>query len=189
MANTSLPPAAPAKGEGSVVARDEAEAASFPPFDPAHFSSSLIWLALTFGALYLLMSRIALPRVEKILGDRRAKIDGDLDAAKSAKLQADAAAAAHAKTLAEARANAQATAQKAREELAAQTDARRKTLEGELNAKLAAAEAQIGATKAQAMTNVSSIAHEAAAAIVQHLTGLTPDPKTVAAAISAHVKA
>ena len=185
MANT----AEPANTSGSVVARDEAEVHGFPPFDPAHFSSSLIWLAITFGALYLLMSRIALPRMEKILDTRRAKIDSDLDAAKSAKTQADAAAAAHAKTLADARARAQASAQAAREALNAQTDARRKALEGDLTAKLAAAEAQIAATKAQAMTNVAGIAHDTAAAIVQHLTGLTPDTKTIAAAIAAHVKA
>ena len=185
MANTQEP----VPTTGSVLARDEAEVHGFPPFDPAHFSSSLIWLAITFGLLYLLMSRIALPRMDTILSTRRAKIDADLDAAKSAKAQADIAATAHAKTLADARANAQASAQAARARLSAETDAKRKSLEGELAARMAAAEAQIAASKAQAMTNVSGIAHEAAASIVQHLTGLTPDTKTIAAAIAAHVKA
>lgn len=163
------------------------EGGAFPPFDSTHFSSSLIWLAITFGLLYLLMSRIALPRMDNILSARRAKIDGDLTAAKAAKAEADAAAAAHAKTLADARASAQATAQKARETLAAETDTRRKGLEGELAIKLAAAEAQIAAAKTQAMTNVAGIAHDTAAAIVERLTGHKPDANAIAAALAAHV--
>ena len=51
----------------------------FPPFDTTHFSSQLLWLALTFGALYLLMSRVALPRIAGILENRQATISGDLD--------------------------------------------------------------------------------------------------------------
>ena len=180
----------PAHAAGTQVPGGAAhEGGAFPPFDPSHFSSSLIWLAITFGLLYLLMSRIALPRMDSILSARRAKIDGDLNAAKSAKAQADAAAGAHAKTLADARANAQATAQKAREALALETAAKRAELEGALNTKLAAAEAQIAATKAQAMTNVAGIAHDSAAAIVERLTGHRPEANIVAAALAAHVKA
>ena len=50
----------------------------FPPFDKQTFPSQLFWLTLTFVALYLLMSRIALPRIDSILERRRARIAGDL---------------------------------------------------------------------------------------------------------------
>ena len=36
---------------------------SFPPFDPATFSSQLLWLAITFGFFYFIMARVALPRI------------------------------------------------------------------------------------------------------------------------------
>ena len=178
----------PAHAAGTQVPGGAAhEGGAFPPFDPAHFSSSLIWLAITFGLLYLLMSRIALPRMENILSARRAKIDRDLDAAKRDKAGVDIAAAAHAKTLADARDQAQATAQKAREALAADTDSQRKALEAKLNATLAAAEARIVLTKAQAMANVEGIAHDTTLAIVERLTGHRPDSYTIAAALAAHV--
>ena len=51
---------------------------TFPPFQKDTFASQLLWLALTFVALYLLMSRIALPRIGTILEARRQRIDGDL---------------------------------------------------------------------------------------------------------------
>jgi F-type H+-transporting ATPase subunit b len=75
-------------GHGATHAGTEvpggAHEGAFPPFDSTHFMSQLIWLAITFGALYLLMSRVALPRVAAILKERSDKIASDLDAAKAA---------------------------------------------------------------------------------------------------------
>ncbi len=156
----------------------------FPPFDPNVFAPQLIWLALTFGALYLLMSRIALPRIESIFEARRARIAGDVDDASSMQGKAQAAGAAYEKTLADAKAAAQATAQSTRDKLAAESAAKRKTLEDQLNAKLADAERSIAGTKAQAMSHVTEIATNAAADIVAHLTGKPADVQKIAAAIA-----
>ena len=110
------------------------KAASFPPFDPNNFAAELIWLAITFGAIYLLMSRIALPRVAKIIAARKDKIDSDLATAAKAQEDAAAAAAAHEKTLAAAKAKAQATrSTPPTPKFKAQADARRAALEAELN--------------------------------------------------------
>jgi F-type H+-transporting ATPase subunit b len=166
---------------GTEVAAD-APAKPFPPFDPANFPSLLIWLVLTFGALYLLMSKFALPRVDGILRDRRAKINADLHDAFAKRAEADKAAAEYQKTLTEARTGAQALAQQTYARLAAETEAKRKAHEADLAAKLVAAEAQIEATKAKAMGSVEEIARETAVAIVEHITGKRPDPSVIAAA-------
>src|SRR6202045_5158194 len=79
---------------------------SFPPFDPANFTPMLIWLALSFGLLYLLMSKIALPRVESILHARAHKITKDIGEANAFRARSEEAAAAHDKTIAEAKAKA-----------------------------------------------------------------------------------
>lgn len=157
---------------------------AFPPFDSTHFASQLVWLAITFGLLYVLMSRVALPRVGRILENRAGKIAGDLAAARAAQAQAEEAQVAHEKTLAEAKAKAQELGQEAHRGLAAETETRRKALEGELNAKLAAADSKIAATKAKAMANVDSIATDAAAAIVEQLTGRKADAGKIAAAVA-----
>lgn len=170
---------------GTEVPGGPHEGGVFPPFDPNNFVAELIWLAITFGAIYYLMSRVALPRVAKILATRKDKIDSDLAAAAKAQDDAAAAAAAHEKTLAAAKAKAQELGQAAHAEVQKQTDARRATLEAELNGKLAAAEAQIATTKTAAMANVDSIATDAAQAILQHITGKPADPAAVSAAIAA----
>jgi len=160
------------------------EHAAFPPFETATFPSQLLWLAITFGALYYFMSKKALPAVGAVIEKRKARIAKDLDDAAAMQQQADAAAAAHAKMLADARGRAQGVAQEARDKLAAESDARRKSLEGELAAKLAAAEAQIATMRTQAMTNVSTIARDAAAAIFERLLGRPAAAGAVEAAIA-----
>jgi len=158
--------------------------AVFPPFDSANFVPVLIWLALSFALLYFLMSKIALPRVQDILTTRQAKINEDLKNANKMRAEAHEAATEHDKMLADARAKAQALAQETHARLNAETDAKRHALEADLNAKLVAAEAQIAETKAKAMSNVETIAQEAAAAIIQHLTGKPADAAAVAAAFA-----
>lgn len=165
------------------VGHDGGGATMFPPFDKSTFPSQLFWLCIAFGFLYWYMSTRALPKIGQVIEDRRARIARDLDDATRMQQKADAAAAAHERTLADARAKAQAMAQAARDQAAAAAAAKRKALEDQLAARLAEAEKQIGATRAQAMTNVSEIARDTAGAIVERLGGRKPDPKAIAAAV------
>jgi len=160
----------------------------FPPFQKDTFASQLVWLAITFVALYLLVSRIAVPRIGGIFDERSKRIADDLGAAQKAKEASEAAVAAYEKALAEARNRAQTIAGETRDKLAAEADTRRKALEGELNTKLAGAEAQIAKTKADAMANVRTIAVDAAGAIVERLIGAAPAPAAVAAAVDDALK-
>jgi F-type H+-transporting ATPase subunit b len=158
---------------------------AFPPFESANFAPLIIWLALSFGLLYLLMSKIALPRVEGILHARAGKIRDDLTEAHAFRAKSQEAAEAHDKTIADAKTRAQTLAQDTQTKLNGESEAKRHALEADLNGKLAAAEAQIAETKAKAMANVGDIAKEAAAAIVEHITGKPADASAVAAAVAA----
>ncbi len=160
-------------------------AAVFPPFESSTFLSQVVCLAIVFGLLYLLMSRIALPRVAAILENRRSRIEGDLADASRMQQQATAAGAAYDAKLADAKAGAQALAQQTHQELLAADEAKRHALEADLNAKMATAEQQISETKTRAMGSVEGIARDAAAAIVEHLTGKSADPQAIDAALSA----
>ena len=164
------------------VGHEGGSQSNFPPFDSSTFPSQLLWFAITFGFLYWYMSKHALPRIGKVIEDRKARIARDLDDATEMQQKADAAAAAHEKMLAEARANAQALAQGARDQAAAETEAKRKGLDSELAVRIAEAEKQIVGARTQAMSNVADIARDAAGAIVERLGGKR-DPKAVKAAV------
>jgi F-type H+-transporting ATPase subunit b len=143
----------------------------FPPFDPATFPSQLLWLAITFGLLYLLMSRIALPRIDGILANRKALVDADLAAADASRQQTDAAIAAYEAALAAAKAKAQGIANETRESIQADLAGKRSAVEADLTAKVSAAETRIAATKAEALTHVDEIATETAQTVVSQLVG------------------
>jgi F-type H+-transporting ATPase subunit b len=160
----------------------------FPPFQKDTFGSQLLWLAIFFIALYLIASKLALPRVGSIIADRRSRIEGDLAEAARMKDATDAAIATYEKELADARARAQAIAAETRDKLNAEAEASRKAVEASLHAKLTAAEQTIATTRTAAMANVQSIAQEAAIAIVMRLTGKAPSKAAATAAVKAAIK-
>ena len=160
----------------------------FPPFEKETFASQLVWLAITFVALYLLISRIAVPRIGGILEERSRRIEGDFAAAQRMKTESEKALHAYEKSLLEARNRAQGIGNEARDKAHAEGEERRKAQEAKLNADLAEAEKQIAATKTAAMTNVRGIAVEAAAAIVERLIGTAPAAPAVAAAVDQALK-
>lgn len=160
-------------------------AAAFPPFDPANVTPLLVWLVLTFGLLYLLMSKIALPQVANTLKARMAKISKDIADAHAARAESEAAAAALEKTIAEARSKAQVVAQETHARLHAETEAKRQGLEANLNSQLAAAEVRLADMKKQAMANVGTVAGDAAAAIITRITGKPADTAAITSALAA----
>jgi len=157
----------------------------FPPFDPTHVPSQLLWLAITFGLFYLFLKRMALPRIGNILELRRDRIAQDLDQAARMKDEADAAVAAYEQELAEARRKAGAIGQEARDRAKAKAEGERRQVEEKLNADLAAAEDRIASIKQAAMKDVDQIAADTASAIIQQLLGTRADGKDVAAAVKA----
>jgi F-type H+-transporting ATPase subunit b len=162
----------------------DAHDVGFPPFDTQTYAGQLLWLAITFAALYYLISRAVLPRLAAIIEARRATISRDLDEAAALKGRAEEAGLAYEKALADAKANAHELARATRNSLGAETEERRKALEAELASRMAESERIIADSKAAAMSNVNAIAAETASAIVERLTGRAPPPQAVEAALA-----
>lgn len=163
--------AAPAEMHAGTEAHGGAHKEPFPPFNGTTFAGQLFWLAIFFGLLLWLMSKVAIPRVQNIVEGRAERIAGDLAEANRLKQETDAAIAAYEKTLADARAEGHRIAGEMHEKVTKEAEEHRKALEAELGAKLEASETQIAETKASALGNVRGIAVDAAAAIVERLTG------------------
>lgn len=167
---------------------DGGHGGGFPPFESSTYASQLVSLVIAFAALYLIVSRIALPRVGSVLDERQALIEGDLAEAQKLKDASDEALKAYEDGLAQARSRAQAISNETREKLNIAAEAERKTLDERLAIKLAEAEKTIASTRESAMSNVRGIAADAAAAIVQQLTGTLPDRGAVDRAVDASLK-
>jgi F-type H+-transporting ATPase subunit b len=146
---------------------------AFPPMDASTFPSQIFWLVIFFALLYLLMSKLALPKMAAVLAHRHKTIEGDLAKASALKNETEAAVQAYEKALADARAKAQGIAADTRAKMNAEMDAERASLEKKIGAKTADAESRIATAKASAMKDVGEVAAETAAEIVSELTGAT----------------
>jgi F-type H+-transporting ATPase subunit b len=142
-----------------------------PQLDYLDWAPQLVWLAISFAALYLIMARLALPRIATVLEERRDRIATDLDQAEQLKKQTEEAIAAYEQALAEARARAHAIAQETRDKLGAEVEAERAEVEATLAETLAEAEARIQASKDTALAHVDEVAAETAQMIVKQLVG------------------
>lgn len=142
-----------------------------PQLNIADWPPQLFWMAVTFIALYIIISRVVIPRTGGVIETRKERIDGDLALAQRLKAETDAAAQAYEKELAEARAKAGEIGQAARNTLSAEAEKERQKLDAELGAKIAAAEKTIAASRKSALTEVAEVASGIAVDIVDRLTG------------------
>jgi F-type H+-transporting ATPase subunit b len=143
----------------------------FPPLDTKTFPSQIFWLVIFFGALYLLMSRLVLPRLAGILETRRNRIEGDISRASALKEETEAALNSYQKALADARGNASDIAKSTRDAVNTDISKQQTALNASLSAKAVDAEAKIAKSKAKAMESVADIASETASEIIAALTG------------------
>ncbi|MBS0385375.1 MAG: F0F1 ATP synthase subunit B' [Proteobacteria bacterium] len=131
---------------------------AFPPFDASLFPSQLFWFALSFIALYVIMSRFVLPKVGATLARRAGTIDGDLDQAAQKSAEAENARASMEKAVAKARADARAMIDAARAEVQAKLNAEQEAADARIAERIRAAEARVETAKQKALAEVPALA-------------------------------
>ena len=156
-----------------------------PQLNPLDWGPQLIWLLITFGILYVLMLKVALPRIGSVLEARADRIAKDLAEADRLRRQTEEAIAAYEQTLAEAKQKAHAIIDEGRAKLKAESAAERARLDAELAERGAEAETRINAAKTSAMRDVNEVAADVAADIVRKLIGIAPSRPEIDKAVAA----
>ena len=162
--------------------------APFPPFDPASYPSQLFWLALTFGVLYFVISRVIAPRISDGIDRRADKISSDLKEAADMNEQAEAAMHEADKELAAARADAREGAARTKADIEAKAAEENARIEAEVEARLTEAAARIAKARNEAMSNVEEAAASTAAEMVATITGLEVEAEDAEKAVAAVLK-
>jgi F-type H+-transporting ATPase subunit b len=154
-----------------------------PQLDLSTFPPQLVWLAITFIVLYLLMSKLGLPQVHAIIEARRQRRDDDLARAAEIKAEAEAVVAAYQRTLAEARTRAQAAIKERIDKFAAEAAEQQRRLAESLAEQTRAAELEIGAAKERAFSEIRNVAVDVASLVTEKLTGSAADEARLAPAV------
>jgi F-type H+-transporting ATPase subunit b len=165
-----------------------APVAGFPPFQKETFASQLIWLAISFALLYVLVAKIGLPRVSGILEERQKHIADDVAEANRSKAESQDVMNAYEGALSHARNRARALIGKIQEKLNTEALRNRKALEMDLKLRLSDAETAIAEAKTAAAANIRGIAIDAADSIVAQLVGTRPAKNIVADAVDRVMK-
>lgn len=165
----------------------EEAATGLPQLDFSTFPNQIFWLVITLVVIYLILSKVALPRIASVLAERQGTITNDIAAAEDLKLQAEEAEKAYEKALADARAEAQRIAAEARAEIQADLDAAMAKADAEIAARSSESESRINEIREGAIEAVKEVANETAKEIVTALGGKA-DGRSVTSAVTARIK-
>ena len=165
----------------------EAATPGMPQLDFSTFGNQIFWLVVTLVVIYLILSRVALPRIAGVLAERRGTISNDLAAAEELKAKAVAAEEAYNKALADARAEAAKIVATTKADMKAELDAAIAKADAEISQKTAESEKVISEIRATALESVEEVAKNTAMALVSALGG-KEDAKTIDAAVSNEMK-
>jgi F-type H+-transporting ATPase subunit b len=152
-----------------------------------YLSSQLFWLALVFGAIFFVIGRGMLPKVEATVDARDRKIADDIAAAKVARDDADTIEADWRNRTNAARAEAQGVVSQAKALAARDAEKRLAKADAKMGAQLAAAEAAIASARSAALVEVEAVASDAAQDLVGRLTGGAVTAAAATAAVKAHL--
>lgn len=158
-----------------------------PQLDFSTWGHQIFWLVLALIAIYLILSRIALPRIAAILAERQGTITNDIAAAEDFKAKAADAEAAYDKALVDARAEAQRIIAQAKSEMQADLDKAIAKADDQISAKSAESEAAISEIRAGAVENVKVVAKDTVKELVAAMGGKA-DAKTITAAVTSRMK-
>lgn len=159
-----------------------------PQLNPDTYASQLFWLVVTFLVFFLIAWRVALPRIGRVLEDRRERIDRDIAKAQEVRNEAEAVLAEYERLSAEGRASAQVVIREANELAAAEAAKEHEKVGKKLAGDIENAERRIAEARASALEGVGDVAAEIAQAAAAKLIGLEVSRKDAEGAVSRAVK-
>ncbi len=153
-----------------------------PQFVFADALPQILWLVVIFSLLYFSLMRL-LPKVEKIVEDRKSRIAADLRAAEAARAEADGASSGGSAAIADARTRSLAVTGKARDEAAVVLAKQIAAIEADLTAKADAAAQRLAAARATAIAELDAVAVDATVDIVARVAGVSISNDEAASAV------
>ena len=144
-------------------------------------------LLVALALIYFILSRVALPRIARVLGDRQGLMTADLAAAEDFKRKAREAEAAYEKALADARAEANKIVAANKAEIQKELDAAIAHADAEIAARTTESERRIGQIRASAVEDARTVARDVTEALVQNFGGQA-DPALVNQVVDQRLK-
>ena len=160
-----------------------AESGGMPQLNPEFWVSQIFWLTLTFGALYLILSKIILPKISANLESRKSQISDNIEAADKQREESELKLKEYNEIISRSRAEAKNVFVQAREKVLKDINAKKIILEKQIDEEIKKTEEEIIKLKQEAPTKINKIAIETSSELIEKIIGAEINKSSISAIV------
>ena len=160
-----------------------AENGGMPQLNPEFWVSQIFWLTLTFGVLYVILSKLILPKISANLESRKSQISDNIEAADKSREESEAKLKEFEEIISKSKNEAKKIYNQAREKVLKDIKAKSEVLDKQIDDEIKKAEDEINHLKKEAPTKINKIAIETASELTQKLIGAEVNNSSITAIV------
>ena len=160
-----------------------AESGGMPQLNPEFWISQIFWLTLTFGILYLVLSKLILPKISANLESRKSQILENIEAAEKQREDSETKLKDYEEIISKSRLDAKTIFNQAREKALKDINAKREVLDKQIDDEINKAEEEIKTLRKSAPDKINKIAIETSSELVQKLIGAEVNNSSISAIV------
>ena len=160
-----------------------AESGGMPQLNPEFWISQIFWLTITFGILYVVLSKLILPKISSNLEIRKLQIVENIEAAEKHREQSELNIEEYEKIVQNSKGEAKISFKQAREKLLKSINLKKDALDKELNEEIQKAESEIQELRDKAPEKINKIAVETSTDLLHQLIGAEVNNSSISAIV------
>jgi len=160
-----------------------AESGGMPQLNPEFWVSQIFWLTLTFGVLYIVLSKLILPKISANLELRKSQIQENIEAAEKQREESENKLKEYEEIISKSKSEAKEIFKETREKALKDIDLKRETLEKQIDDEIKKVEAEINELKKTAPEKINKIAIEISSEILKNLIGTEINNSSISAIV------
>ena len=167
----------------SVNFAESSESGGMPQLDPEFWFSQIFWLIITFGILFIILSKLILPKISENLEIRKSQISENIEAAEKEREESENKIKEYEKIILDSKTEAKNYFTKAREKILKDIDKKRERLESEINEEINKAEIEISELVSNSPEKINKIAAETSSDLIKQLIGVEVNNSSISAIV------
>ena len=161
-----------------------AESGGMPQLNPEFWISQIFWLSLTFGILYLVLSKLILPKISANLELRKSQIQENIEAAEKQRESSESKLKEYDDIVLKSKLKAKNIFKDAREKALKNINSKKETLDKQIDEEIKKAEQEINILKKSAPEKINKIAIETSSELIKKLIGAEVNNSSISAIVN-----
>ena len=164
------------------------ESGGMPQLNPEFWVSQIVWLVLTFGILYIVLSKLILPKISDNLESRKSQILENIETAETQREESEKKLKEFEKIILDSKIEAKNHFNEVRQKTLEDINNKRSALEKDIDKEISAAEEEINNLKTNSNEKINNIAVETSAELIKQLIGEEVNNSSISAIVDEQSK-